>query len=144
MILRSFQISGCESPRHGTILEIFPLADEWGKAEIVKLKKYLQRLVNPIQIDGDKNFEIHMTADEFLESDKKLRRENKEHETINGKVANIVFEKIGIKTTQITCRITESKIYTRITDKGRFVFETEEHNERKKYLHDININIFLP
>lgn len=140
--LTQFPDLGMRKPQHGTILEIFPLADEWSKAEIVKLKRYLQRLVNPIQIDGDKNFEIHMTADEFLESDRKLRRENKEHEMINGKVSNIVFEKIGIKTTQITCRITESKIYTRITDKGRFVFETEEHNECKKYLHDVNINIF--
>ena len=140
--LMQFPDLGMRKLRHGTILEIFPLADMWGKTEIVKLKKYLQRLVNPMQIDGGKNFEIHMIADEFLESDRELKRKNKEHETINGKVSNIVFERIGIKTTQITCRITKSKVYTRITDKGVFVFETEERNERARYLHDININIF--
>ena len=132
---------GARKLLHGTILEIFPLADGWDKAEIVKLRKYLQRLVNPMQIGEGEDFEIHMAADEFLESEKDLKGGDKEHEIINGKVPNVVFEKIGIKTTQITCRIAGSKITTRITDKGRFVFETEERNDIDG-LRDVNINVF--
>lgn len=126
---------------HGTVLEIHPLADQWDKDQLRKLKKYLQRLVNPMQITEGDEFEIRLAADEFLEVDEKLG-EGKEHDRINGRVSNIVFEKMGIKTTQITCNITKSKITTQIIDKGRFVFKTEEANEYKKYLCDINIHVF--
>ena len=47
---------------------------------------------------------------------------------------------MGIQTTQIICSITSSKITTEITDKGRFVFRTEEANQYWG-LHDINIRI---
>ena len=126
---------------HGTVMEIFPLADEWDKKQLLKLRKYLQRLVNPVQISGGDGFEIHIVADEFLESDRSLP-DGREYERINGQVNNIVLEKMEIKTTMITCNITESKIITRIVDKGRFVFETEEANTHQMYLHDININVF--
>ena len=126
---------------HGTVLEIYPVADQWDKEQLLKLKRYLQRLVNPIQIPDGEEFEIHMDADEFLEADRKLA-ERKAHERINEKISNAVFEKMGIKTTQITCNIAGSKITTQITDKGRFVFKTEETNEYWKRLSDININVF--
>ena len=126
----------------GTVLEICPLEDKWDRARLLKLKKYLQRLVNPVQIPREEKFEVHMAANEFLESDKELEKEDRSHETINGRVDNEVFKKIGTKTTQITCTISESKITTQITDKGRFVFKTEEANEYKEYLSDINIVVF--
>ena len=134
--------STCPRPlTHGTVLEIFPLADKWDEKQLLKLKKYLQRLVNPVQISVGKEFEIHITADEFLEFDRRLSSK-REHERINGRVNNVVFEKMGIKTTHIACDIRESKIITRIVDKGRFVFETEEINIHQEYLRDISINVF--
>ena len=126
---------------HGTILEIYGLHDEWDKTRLLKLRRYLQRLVNPVQIPDGGKFEIRMIADEFLETDRKLSGD-KGHERINGKVSNVVFEKMGIKTTQIACRITGSKITTQITDKGRFVFRTEEANKHWTRLSDVNVNVF--
>lgn len=126
---------------HGTVLEIFSLADEWDRKRLLKLRKYLQRLVNPVQIPGGDGFEIRIAADEFLESDERLPSE-REHERINGRVSNVVFEKMGIKTTQITCSISGSKVTTRIVDKGRFVFETEEANIYQEHLRDIGVNVF--
>ena len=128
--------------QNGTILEIFPLTDVWDGVKLLKLKRYLQRLVNPIQIHKGEKFEINIAADEFEESDNALLKKGKEHETINGTIANIVFEKMGIKTTQISCRITKSKITTQITDKGRFVFKTEEANQQREHLYDINVVLF--
>ena len=136
-----FPYTGTRNLTHGTVLEIFPLTDKWDRDRLNKLKRYLQRLVNPVQISNDQKFQIYMVADEFQESDRKLG-EGEEHEKINGKVSNVVFEKMGIKTTQIVCRITESNITTQIVDKGRFVFKTEEANEHQKYLRDVNINVF--
>ena len=127
---------------HGTVLEIYPLADKWDKEHLLRLKRYLQRLVNPVQIPHGEKFEIFMQADEFLTSDKKMEAKGKPHKTINGKIDNVVFEKMGIKTTQITCSITRSNIITEIIDKGRFVFKTEESNTYRKYLYDIDISIF--
>ena len=46
-----------------------------------------------------------------------------------------------IKTTQILCDITESRITTRIVDKGQFVLETEEVNNQKN-LTDVRMKIF--
>ena len=126
--------------QHGTILEIFPLADVWDRQKLVKLKKYLQRLINPTQMQSGSSFEITIVADEFVDGDKKLERANKKHETVNGKITNIVFEKMGIKTTQIRCSI-QSKITTEMTDKGKFIFRTEESNHYEG-LHDINIHVF--
>lgn len=129
------------SLEHGTVLEIFPLPDEWNKERLLKLKRYLQRLVNPVQIPHGEEFEIRMVAEEFLDEDVSLD-EGYEHKKINGKVDNDVFEKIGAKTTQIICSIVGSKITTQIVDKGRFVFKTEEANAYQKHLRDINIHVF--
>ena len=126
---------------HGTVLEIFPLPDEWDKNRLLKLKRYLQRLVNPVQIPEGEEFEIRIVAEEFLGEDGALDEEH-DYEKINGKVSNVVLEKMGIKTTQIACNISESKITTRIVDKGRLVFETEEANNFREHLRDININVF--
>ena len=127
---------------HGTVLEIYPLTHiAWDKDQLRKLKKYLQRLVNPVQVSGGEKFEIHMAASEFLELDKKAGKD-KEHQKINGKVRNFVFEELGIKTTQITCTIKDSRVTTQIIDKGRFVFKMEEINESWKYLRDISVNVF--
>ena len=127
--------------QHGTILEIFPLADMWDRQKLVKLKKYLQRLANPTQMENAGGFEITIMADEFLEEDRELEQTDKKHEIINGKITNVVFEKMGIKTTQIRCSI-NSKIITEVTDKGKFVFRTEEINHHYKKLHDIDIRVF--
>ncbi|MDE0525407.1 MAG: ATP-binding protein [Thaumarchaeota archaeon] len=140
--LDEFPDTGSHRLTHGTILEIYPLEDKWDGERLLKLKKYLQRLVNPMQMSDAGEFEINLIADEFLESDKKLKKAGKEHEAINGKVTNVVFEKLGIKTTQIICTVSQSKITTEITDKGRFVFKTEEANEHQKHLRDISISVF--
>lgn len=137
-----FPDMGTRDLAHGTVLIIYPLEDNWDKERLLKLKKYLQRLVNPAQIPDTGEFEIHLVADEFLKSDEKLKKAGREHEVINGRVTNVVFEKLGIKTTQITCNISESVITTEITDKGRFVFRTEEANEHEEHLRDVNISVF--
>ena len=136
------KLSQIQDIEHGTILEIFHLADQWDKAKLVKLKKYLQRLVNPIQISGNEDFEIQIVANEFLDDDKKSKKKGRpKHEIINGKITNIVFEKLGIRTTEINCKIRDLQISIEIMDKGRFVFRTKEANPYKK-LHDIDIRIF--
>lgn len=150
--------------KKGTILEIIPLEDEWDRKKLLKLKQFLQRLINPNQVKGVNHFKIFMEVKElagedlkrkyaerrmeekhskkFLEADKDFKKiQTAVRETINGEIKNIVFEKLEIKTTQIECVVTREKIITTIIDKGVFVFEVKEENNFKP-LKDIKIHIF--
>lgn len=127
----------------GTLLEIYSLNDNWDRDKLVKLKRKLQRLINPIQIGQEPEFEIYLQAKEFLSDDEKNKSKG-DPEIVNGLIKNIIFEKLGIKTTQIYCNIDEKgeKISTELFDKGEFIFRLEEANEFKK-LKNISVKLFF-
>ena len=126
---------------NGTILEIASLNDSWDWKKLEKLKKYLQRLINPSQVGESLDFKIYLEAKEYEKEDEKNSSEG-DSKVINGIIKNIVFENIGIKTTQINCQINEdgTKIYTELIDKGNFIFSLEEKNE---YIDLKNVNVKL-
>lgn len=126
--------------KKGTILEISSLNDKWDKDKLLELKKYLQRLINPSQEDGEQEFKINLEAKEYQEEDEKVKKDE-EYNLVNGPVKNIVFEKLGIKTTQIKSSISNGKIKTELIDKGKFIFSLEEKNDYQD-LDNITINIF--
>lgn len=124
----------------GTILEISSLRSEWDWYKLIRLKRHLQRLINPAQVSPEQEFQIYLKAEEFLEDDKK---EEDDYNIINGFVKNIVFEKLEIKTTQLISKIGEEgkKIDTELYDKGEFIYAIEEENEFPQ-LHNITIKLF--
>jgi len=126
----------------GTVLEISLLNDSWSRDKLLKLKRHLQRLINPSQVGENQDFNIYLNSDEYQIEDEKNRHEG-DFEVINGIVKNIVFEKLGIKTTQINCNIDENgeKIFTELIDKGEFIFSIEEKNDFSS-LKDIKIKLF--
>ncbi len=124
--------------KHGTILEIYPLNSTWDKDKILRLRRYLQRLVNPNQLGKETTFEIEVSAREFLKDDVG----KPDYAKINGKVENIVFEKLKIKTTELSAEIKNGKISTTLKDKGEFVFTLEEENVFDK-LDDIFVKVFF-
>lgn len=126
--------------KKGTILEISSLNDKWDKDKLLELKKYLQRLINPSQEDGEQEFKINLEAKEYQKEDEKVKKDE-EYNLVNGPVKNIVFEKLGIKTTQIKSSISNGKIKTELIDKGKFIFSLEEKNDYQD-LDNITINIF--
>lgn len=138
--INEFQIEKFEK---GTILEISSLNSKWDWKKLVKLKKYLQRLINPSQVDEKLEFKIHLEAKEYEKEDKKNHSKG-DFKIINGVITNIIFENIGIKTTQINCRIDKegSNIYTELVDKGTFIFSLDEKNEFKD-LRNVNIKLFF-
>jgi len=128
--------------KKGTILEIFSLNATWERNKLLRLKRHLQRLINPTEIEEEHEFMIYLTAKEHTEEDEKYVGE-KDHEVVNGHVANVVFEKLGIKTTQLYSRITEdgNSIITEVIDKGKFIFSIKEENEFE-LLYDVNVKLF--
>jgi signal transduction histidine kinase len=126
--------------KKGTILEIACLRELWNRDKLIKLKTHLQRLINPEAIDEKQGFTIVLAADEFLVDDAKYTQY---FEKINGEIKNILFEKLGIKTTHIKCTIDEKgeKLKTELIDKGTFIYRIVEEN-KYKLLRNVTINLF--
>lgn len=125
----------------GTILEISGLRDEWNRERIKKLKSSLEKLINPIQGNNVDDFVIEIIAkDEILQDQK----EKDERDKINGIVRNVVFERLGLKTTQIKVSITNhgGTITTILTDRGTEIYTLKERNPFEK-LYDIDIMLFV-
>ncbi len=125
----------------GTILEISGLRDEWHRDRIKKLKSSLEKLINPIQGNNVDDFVIEIIAkDEILQDQK----EKDERDKVNGIVRNIVFERLGLKTTQIKVSITNhgGTITTTLTDRGTEIYTLIERNLFDK-LYDIDIMLFV-
>ncbi len=131
---------GLKNFKKGTVLEISNLRESWDREKLLKLKRQLERLINPEAIDENQGFKIILTADEFKEDDAKYTQY---FESVNGEVKNILFEKIGIKTTHIKTYIDETgeKLTTELTDKGVFIYRIVEENQHKS-LHNVTINLF--
>lgn len=111
----------------GTILEISGLRDVWDRDKIKKLKVSLEKLINPIQGNNVDDFAINIIAkDELLQDEK----EKDERNRVNGIVRNIVFERLGLKTTQIKVSITDNggTITTILTDRGTEIYTLKERN----------------
>ncbi len=111
----------------GTILEISGLRDVWDRDKIIKLKVSLEKLINPIQGNNVDDFAINIIAkDELLQDEK----EKDERNRVNGIVRNIVFERLGLKTTQIKVSITDNggTITTILTDRGTEIYTLKERN----------------
>lgn len=134
---------GIKNYKKGTILEILFLNDEWPWTKLKNLKFYLQRLINPAQIEKKHEFKIILEALEFEEEDKKYKKKGEYWNIINGTIENILFEKLGIKTTEINTSINGDgdKIITELIDKGEFIFRIKEKNNYK-FLKDINLKVF--
>ena len=120
----------------GTIIEIYQLNDKWDRKNLLKLKNYLCRLIDPQQIPRNQKFNIKLIVDNEVDQDNK---ENSHFKIVNGTIENYVFKKLNIKTTQIICDVTKKLIITKLVDKGKEIFEIQEKNIFN--LHDIHIEI---
>jgi len=126
----------------GTILEIPELNSDWNYKKLVGLKQHLQRLINPAQVGGTQDFTIYIEALEF-QNDDKVSQKKGYNEPVNGPVKNVVFERLGIKTTCISSSIDDKgeTITTELFDKDQFIFRLKEKNEYSQ-LKNINIKLF--
>ena len=111
----------------GTIIEISELREDWDYEKLLTLKRYLQRLINPLQIPSDDSFEIEIISEDFAFKDKGKKYD---YDKVNGLVKNVVYEKIKMKTTTIECNISENgeEIITNLEDKGIPIFTLKEKN----------------
>jgi anti-sigma regulatory factor (Ser/Thr protein kinase) len=122
----------------GTILEISNLKSEWSKDKFLQLKDALAKLINPnLQIQEDE-FIIELNVSAEIENDKKQTEYRK---IVNGKIQNLIFETLEIKTTKIKSEVNNNVITTSLFEGGKLVYQIKEDNTYV-FLNNIDFNIY--
>lgn len=116
---------------HGTVLEISNLRSEWNRKKLLALKDALAKLINPNTRNEDDNFQIYLQVNSEKELDK---REKDYHKIINGKIQNVIFETLNLKTTKIVSKIIFGElniIETSLFESGQLVYKIQEYSPFK-------------
>ncbi|MDD3685486.1 MAG: ATP-binding protein [Bacteroidales bacterium] len=124
----------------GTILEISNLKSEWNRDKILKLKDALAKLINPNTQNKNDEFTIIINAIEELENDKV---ESDKRKIVNGKVENLIFETLDLKTTKIVSKVgskDSQTIETTLYEGGKLVYSIIERNP---LLHLFNVEYVI-
>lgn len=126
--------------KHGTVLRINNLRDKWDRNRILELRKSLGKLINPTQDNDNSDFSIEIIVPEERDNDRKTE----ENKKINGLIKNFLFEKLSLKTTQITSEISKDGklITTTLIDRGRLIYKIKENSPFFESIHDIKIHLF--
>lgn len=137
----------------GTVLEISNLKSDWSRDKILKLKRALAKLINPNTKNSNDVFEIWIKADSELYDDenakqkgnkKGLSREAIYKDVVNGRIENLIFEELDLKTTKIVSEVSInniSEITTTLYEGGKLVYSVKETNPMG-LLHDVDFTIY--
>lgn len=134
-------ISGLVPPAHGTILIISELRSKWSRSELLSLKRDLEKFINPNQAFLNNSFEIEIIVNDFADEDLNLDYTK----SINGKVRNLIFDKLKFKSTYIESTICDvgDEIKTVLFHDGDKVFELTEKNVLYPTLKKIRITLYF-
>ena len=122
----------------GTILEFSDLHIQWSRDDILRLKKSLEKMINPFS-GTDDDFQIEIIAPKMKDEDGNV---DSAHDKVNGVVENTIADVLKLKTTQIESRIENNTVYTTLTDRGIKMYEIEEENTNYKELTSASISLF--
>ena len=122
----------------GTKLEFTGLHFPWKREDIKRLKKSLEKMINPFS-GTDDDFQIEIIAPKMKAEDNKV---SSSHDVINGVIENSIADVLKLKTTQIESRIQNGTIHTTLTDRGTLMYEIEEPNRDYSLLDKASVSIF--
>lgn len=126
---------------HGTVLEITNLKSDWDREKFLKLKSDLAKLINPNTQPEDDQFEIELVVPEELKDDE---RYTNYADIINGKIQNLIFETLNLKTTKIVSKISSEdskEVETTLFEGGKLVYKILEKNLFSK-LNNVDLEIY--
>lgn len=121
----------------GTMLEFQGLHLVWKRDDVKRLRKFLEKMINPFS-GTDDDFQIEIIAPNMKEEDEKAESQN---DVVNGVIENTIADVLKLKTTQIESRIKNGIIHTILTDRGSVMYETEEPNDRFSLLKSVAVNL---
>lgn len=114
--------------KRGTVLEVSDLKSEWNRLKLLELKRALAKLINPNTQNIEDEFEITINVEDEIKTD---ALEVDKHKIVNGKVENLIFETLDLKTTKIISKVSGSEkgvIETTLYEGGRLVYRVVEKN----------------
>jgi len=126
----------------GTVLEILNLKSEWDREKFLKLKNALAKLINPNTKNTKDIFEINLIVEDEIDDDNKEQDENK---IVNGKIKNLIFETLDLKTTKIVSKVSnydKKQIETTLYEGGKLVYKIIEKNTLIN-LHNLEFVIYF-
>lgn len=123
-----------ENLKNGVVLEISELRHpaSWDRKKLLKLKRYLEKLVNPFG-NSQSKIEINLHCSRELGQDDKIEKKNtdeNEHnyiEVVNGRVKNDIFNTIKEKTTWLQVDMDKSgNFISTLVDRGELIYKIQE------------------
>lgn len=126
-----------ESPT-GTILEFKGLHLPWNRDDIKRLRKSLEKMINPFS-GTDDDFQIEIVAPKMRNDDSTAEKHNK----VNGVIENSIADILKLKTTQIESHIQGGTIHTLLKDRGILMYEIEELNNEFSKLESASVSLFF-
>ncbi|MEQ9440947.1 MAG: ATP-binding protein [Cyclobacteriaceae bacterium] len=127
--------------KHGTVLEITSLKSEWHRKKFLELKDALAKLINPNTQSEDDKFEIELIVPDEVKSDE---NHSAYGNIVNGKIQNLIFETLDLKTTKIVSKVSNKKaneIETSLFEGGKLVYRIIEENSFSK-LYNVDLEIY--
>ena len=122
----------------GTSLQFRELHDIWTREDIKRLRKSLEKMINPFS-GTDDDFQIEIKAPKMQAEDESI---SSTHDRVNGVIENSIADVLKLKTTQIESRIEGDTIHTTLTDRGVVMYEIEEPNNQFMHLESSSISLF--
>lgn len=122
----------------GTILQFRGLHDNWLRGDIKRLRKSLEKMINPFS-GTDDDFQIEIIAPKMKVEDERLESSQ---DKVNGVIENSIGDILKLKTTQIESRIQDGIIHTTLTDRGVLMYEIEEPNDKFFHLESSSVSLF--
>lgn len=123
----------------GTILEFTGLHLPWSREDIKRLRKSLEKMINPFS-GTDDDFQIEIIAPQMRMADAQA---DSNHDVVNGVIENSIADVLKLKTTQIESHIQGGKIHTTLKDRGILMYEIEEPNADFYQLDSASVSLFF-
>lgn len=123
----------------GTILEFTGLHIPWNREDIKRLKKSLEKMINPFS-GTDDNFQIEIIAPQMKDEDSRFESK---YEKVNGVIENSIADVLKLKTTQIESHIQGGILHTVLKDRGIPMYEIEEPNKEFSLLESASVSLFF-
>lgn len=133
-------LTGVADFEKGTILDIGLLREIWTPEKIVRLRRDLEKFIDPNNTFISDSFAIDIKAEEYLGYDE---LQDDITQCVNGPVQNKIFENLDFRTSSITSYIDGNGqfIVTKMQDRGRDIFELREVNNYR-HLRNVKMTVY--
>ena len=106
----------------GTVLRIDQLRADWDASEILRLRRHLEKLIDPFGT-------THHTPVYITVAGRDINRDD--HADLEGSVGNDLRDLLSMKTTRVKVSASDNRISTELVDRGRTIYRISENNDYK-------------